>query len=87
MTLSAARSLSKLGIRVVTIAPGIFNTPILSELELNAEQMKQFVSDLPIPFPVRMGEPREFGEMVAAICKIRYLNGEVIRLDGGLHLS
>ncbi len=72
---------------MVTIAPGIFNTPILSEFELNAEQMKQFVSDLRISFPVRMGEPREFGEMVAAICKIRYLNGEVIRLDGGLHLS
>ena len=87
LTLGAARSLGKLGIRVVTIAPGLFDTPIVSALKLDAEQIQQFTNDLSIPFPVRMGEPREFGELVAAICRIRYLNGEVIRLDGGVRLA
>ena len=86
LTLGAARSLSQMGIRVVTVAPGLFDTPIVSGVGLSSEELEQFISSLSIPYPGRMGDPREFGEMVAAICKIRYLNGEVIRLDGGVRL-
>ncbi|MGB8505047.1 SDR family NAD(P)-dependent oxidoreductase [Mycobacterium sp.] len=80
MTLVAARDLSPLGIRVVTIAPGIFLTPAypMPPEQLEAHWAPQ------IPFPKRMGQPSEYAAMVASIVENDYLNGEVIRLDGAL---
>ena len=82
LTLGSARSLSKWGIRVVTIAPGLFDTPILSGAGRTHEQLEEAAKVI-IPFPPRMGQPDEFGEMVVTIARQVYLNGEVIRLDGG----
>ncbi len=81
MTLACARSLAPWGIRVVTIAPGAFDTPILVGHAVSREDIAAAAKHW-IPFPSRMGDPREFAELVAAICKISYINGEVIRIDG-----
>ena len=83
LTLAVARSLCKWGIRVVTIAPGLFNTPMISAYP-HGPQALMNAARKSTPYPARLGEPYEFGELVVAICKIRYLNGEVIRLDGAL---
>ncbi|MBA3463314.1 MAG: SDR family NAD(P)-dependent oxidoreductase [Deltaproteobacteria bacterium] len=82
MTLPAARDLGVVGIRVLTIAPGIFDTPMLGSLseEVRAALAKDVV------FPKRLGDPAEYGAMVAAIVETGYLNGETIRLDGGLRM-
>lgn len=80
MTLVAARDLSPLGIRVVTIAPGTFNTPAYGKA---ADQLEQYWSPQ-IPFPKRMGRSPEYGQLVQSIVENDYLNGEVIRLDGAL---
>jgi NAD(P)-dependent dehydrogenase (short-subunit alcohol dehydrogenase family) len=80
MTLVAARDLSPLGIRVVTIAPGMFLTPAYP---VPAEQLEAHWGPQ-IPFPKRMGQPDEYATMVASIVENDYLNGEVIRLDGAL---
>lgn len=82
MTLPAARDLAPAGIRVVTIAPGIFDTPMLGSLsdEVRAALTKDVV------FPKRLGDPAEYGAMVAAIVESGYLNGETIRLDGALRM-
>ncbi len=82
MTLPAARDLAPAGIRVVTIAPGIFDTPMLGQLseEVRAALGKDVV------FPKRLGDPAEYGAMVAAIVESGYLNGETIRLDGALRM-
>lgn len=82
MTLPAARDLSPVGIRVVTIAPGIFDTPMLGTLseEVRAALAKDVV------FPKRLGDPAEYGALVASIVETGYLNGETIRLDGGLRM-
>jgi 3-hydroxyacyl-CoA dehydrogenase/3-hydroxy-2-methylbutyryl-CoA dehydrogenase len=82
MTLPAARDLAPAGIRVVTIAPGIFDTPMLGQLseEVRAALAKDVV------FPKRLGDPAEYGAMVAAIVESGYLNGETIRLDGALRM-
>jgi NAD(P)-dependent dehydrogenase (short-subunit alcohol dehydrogenase family) len=82
MTLPAARDLAPVGIRVVTIAPGIFDTPMLGSLpeEVRAALAKDVV------FPKRLGDPAEYGAMVAAIVESGYLNGETIRLDGALRM-
>ncbi len=82
MTLPMARELSKLGIRVMAIAPGLFHTPLLAALP--AEAMQQLASG--IPFPTRLGEPAEFAALARHIIENRYLNGEVIRLDGSLRM-
>jgi NAD(P)-dependent dehydrogenase (short-subunit alcohol dehydrogenase family) len=82
MTLPAARDLSSVGIRVVTIAPGTFDTPMLALLPQEARD----ALGAGIPFPKRLGKPSEFGELVHAICTIAALNGEVIRLDGALRM-
>lgn len=82
MTLPAARDLARQGIRVVTIAPGIFDTPLLGQLP---ETVKQTLSEL-VPFPARLGIPDEYGRLVEAIVDNPYLNGEVIRLDGALRM-
>lgn len=82
MTLPAARDLSVVGIRVMTIAPGVFETPLLSGLlgEARAELAASVL------FPKRLGTPDDFGSLVLSIAKNDYLNGEVIRLDGGIRL-
>jgi NAD(P)-dependent dehydrogenase (short-subunit alcohol dehydrogenase family) len=82
MTLPMARELAKLGIRVMAIAPGLFHTPLLAALP--AEAMQQLAAG--IPFPSRLGTPAEFASLARHIIENRYLNGEVIRLDGSLRM-
>ena len=82
MTLPAARDLSSRGIRVVTIAPGTFDTPLLGALPQEArEELGQA-----IPFPQRLGQPAEFAALAAHIVENQMLNGETIRLDGALRM-
>ncbi|MDR6755603.1 NAD(P)-dependent dehydrogenase (short-subunit alcohol dehydrogenase family) [Mycoplana sp. BE70] len=83
MTLPIARELARSGIRVVTIAPGIFETPMMAG-------MPQEVQDSlgrSVPFPPRLGKPAEFAALVRHICENIMLNGEVIRLDGALRMA
>ena len=83
MTLPIARDLAPLGIRVVTIAPGIFETPLLAGLpEAARESLGQQV-----PFPSRLGRPAEYAALVAHIVENQMLNGEVIRLDGAIRMA
>ncbi|WP_323034731.1 SDR family NAD(P)-dependent oxidoreductase [Pararhodobacter sp.] len=82
MCLPAARELAQTGIRVMAIAPGLFNTPMMESLP--AEVTAKITAN--IPFPARLGDPAEFGLMVAQIVENAYLNGEVIRLDGATRL-
>lgn len=82
MALPAARELARFGIRVNTVAPGIFLTPLLAELP--AEVQQGIAAS--IPFPNRMGDPAEFAEVVLMCLTNPYLNAEVIRLDGGVRL-
>jgi NAD(P)-dependent dehydrogenase (short-subunit alcohol dehydrogenase family) len=83
MTLPLARDLARHGIRVVTIAPGIFDTPMLAELsdEVRASLGAQ------VPFPARLGKPEEYAHLAKTIVENEMLNGEVIRLDGALRMS
>ena len=83
MTLPMARELARFGIRVMTIAPGIFWTPMVDGMP---PQVQESLS-ASIPFPSRLGRPEEFAETVAFILGNRYLNGETIRLDGGVRLA
>ena len=83
LTLPAARDLAGLGIRVVTIAPGLFDTPLLASLPEPARE----ALGKTIPFPPRLGDPEEFGALVAHIAANTMLNGEVIRLDGALRMA
>ncbi|MFC6643030.1 MULTISPECIES: 3-hydroxyacyl-CoA dehydrogenase [Sulfitobacter] len=82
MTLPMARDLAKDGIRVMTIAPGIFKTPMLAGLpeEVQADLAKD------VPNPPRLGDPSEYGRLAGFIVEMGYLNGEVIRLDGALRM-
>ncbi len=82
MTLPAARDLAPAGIRVVTIAPGIFDTPMLGTLP--DDRRAALATD--VVFPKRLGDPAEYGALVAAIVETGYLNGETIRLDGGIRM-
>jgi NAD(P)-dependent dehydrogenase (short-subunit alcohol dehydrogenase family) len=83
MTLPIARELAKFGIRVMTIAPGIFDTPMLQGMseELRASLGQQ------VPFPARLGRPEEFAALVRHIIENEVLNGEVIRLDGAIRMG
>ena len=83
MTLVAARDLSPLGIRVVTIAPGTFLTPAYGQA---GDQLEAYWGPQ-VPFPKRMGRSAEYGAFVQSIVENDYLNGEVIRLDGALRFS
>ena len=83
MTLPMARDLAQHGIRVCTVAPGIFATPLLLELP-EAVQASLAAS---IPFPPRLGKPSEFAELACHIVTNGHLNGEVIRLDGALRMA
>ena len=82
MTLPIARDLSRLGIRVVTIAPGLFDTPLLAGLP---EPVKQVLGSS-VPFPSRLGQPSEYAALAKHIIENEMLNGEVIRLDGALRM-
>jgi NAD(P)-dependent dehydrogenase (short-subunit alcohol dehydrogenase family) len=83
MTLPIARELARYGIRVMTIAPGIFETPML----LGLPNQVQESLGRSVPFPSRLGRPAEFALLVKAICENPMLNGEVIRLDGALRMA
>ncbi|MCE8519536.1 3-hydroxyacyl-CoA dehydrogenase [Ruegeria pomeroyi] len=82
MTLPMARDLASTGIRVMTIAPGIFLTPML--MGLPEEVRAGLAAD--VPNPARLGDPREYGRLAGFIVEMGYLNGEVIRLDGALRM-
>ena len=83
MTLPMARELSRFGIRVMTVAPGVFWTPMVDGMPESVQQSLAAT----IPFPSRLGRPEEFADTVAFILRTRYLNGETIRLDGAVRLA
>jgi NAD(P)-dependent dehydrogenase (short-subunit alcohol dehydrogenase family) len=83
LTLPAARDLARLGIRVCTIAPGLFDTPLLAGLPEEARQ----ALGAQIPFPSRLGAPEEYARLVCQIAENQMLNGETIRLDGALRMA
>jgi NAD(P)-dependent dehydrogenase (short-subunit alcohol dehydrogenase family) len=83
MTLPMARDLAPLGIRVCTVAPGIFRTPMLAGLPAEVQQSL----GRQVPFPPRLGEPAEFAALVLHIVANDMLNGEVIRLDGAIRMA
>jgi NAD(P)-dependent dehydrogenase (short-subunit alcohol dehydrogenase family) len=82
MTLPAARDLSVVGIRVVAIAPGLFDTPLLTMLP----QEQRDALGQSVLFPKRLGDPVQYGRLVVDIAGNSYLNAEVIRLDGGIRM-
>ena len=82
MTLPAARDLAQYGIRVNTIAPGLFDTPLLAALPEEARQKLGAGT----PFPQRLGQPEEYAQLACQIVENRMLNGETIRLDGALRM-
>jgi len=83
LTLPAARELARSGVRVVTIAPGIFETPLTAGMPEDVQ--KSLAAQ--IPFPPRLGRPAEFAAMVRHALENRMLNGEVIRLDGAVRMG
>ena len=83
MTLPLARECADYGIRVMTIAPGLFNTPMMAGLP---EAAREALAKMP-PFPQRLGKPEEYAKMVQQIIENPMLNGEVIRLDGALRMA
>jgi NAD(P)-dependent dehydrogenase (short-subunit alcohol dehydrogenase family) len=82
LTLPAARDLARLGIRVCTIAPGLFDTPLLAGLP----QESRDALGASIPFPPRLGRPEEYAKLACHIAENTMLNGEVLRLDGALRM-
>jgi NAD(P)-dependent dehydrogenase (short-subunit alcohol dehydrogenase family) len=82
MTLPAARDLSQYGVRVNTIAPGLFDTPLLAALPQEAREKL----GAGVPFPQRLGQPPEYAQLAVQIVENRMLNGETIRLDGALRM-
>jgi NAD(P)-dependent dehydrogenase (short-subunit alcohol dehydrogenase family) len=78
-----ARDLAQFGIRVVTVAPGLFATPLMKQLP---EEVQQSLA-ASIPFPKRLGLPEEFASLAAHVVTNTHLNGEVIRLDGALRMA
>ncbi|MDX2827857.1 SDR family NAD(P)-dependent oxidoreductase [Streptomyces ipomoeae] len=83
MTLTAARDLAQYGIRVVTVAPGIVDTPMMAGF---AEEVRAGLA-ASVPFPQRLAQPGEFARLVTMIAEHDYLNGETIRMDGALRMS
>jgi NAD(P)-dependent dehydrogenase (short-subunit alcohol dehydrogenase family) len=82
MTLPAARDLSQYGVRVNTIAPGLFDTPLLAALPEEARQKL----GAGVPFPQRLGQPPEYAQLACQLIENRMINGETIRLDGALRM-
>jgi NAD(P)-dependent dehydrogenase (short-subunit alcohol dehydrogenase family) len=83
MTLPAARELARHGIRVMTIAPGVFETPMMAGM---TQEVRDSLS-ANVPFPPRLGRPNEYAMLVRQIIENDMLNGEVIRLDGALRMA
>jgi NAD(P)-dependent dehydrogenase (short-subunit alcohol dehydrogenase family) len=83
LTLPIARELARFGIRVVTIAPGIFDTPMMAAF---SPEVRESLAKS-VPFPARLGRPAEFAAFVKHICENTMLNGETIRLDGALRMA
>jgi NAD(P)-dependent dehydrogenase (short-subunit alcohol dehydrogenase family) len=83
MTLPAARDLAQFGIRVMTIAPGVLDTPMLAGV---SDEIRGALA-AGVPFPARLGQPAEYAALVLSIAAQDYLNGEVIRLDGALRMA
>jgi NAD(P)-dependent dehydrogenase (short-subunit alcohol dehydrogenase family) len=83
MTLPMARDLARSGVRVMTIAPGIFETPMLMGM---AEEVRDALGKM-VPFPQRLGMPREYAHLAKAIIENQMLNGETIRLDGAIRMQ
>ncbi len=83
MTLPIARDLANLGVRVMTIAPGLFETPLLMGLP---EEVQDALG-ASVPFPSRLGSPTEYAALARHICENQMLNGEVIRLDGAIRMA
>ena len=83
LTLPVARELARNGIRVMTIAPGIFDTPMMAGLPVEA---RESLGDQ-VPFPSRLGKPEEYANLVKHIVENEMLNGEVIRLDGAIRMA
>jgi len=83
MTLPIARELAQFGIRCMSIAPGIFHTPMMDGMSPEVQESlgKQ------VPFPPRLGRPAEYAQLVAAIFENPMLNGETIRLDGAIRMQ
>jgi NAD(P)-dependent dehydrogenase (short-subunit alcohol dehydrogenase family) len=82
MTLPAARDLAQYGIRVNTIAPGLFDTPLLAALP---EEQRQKLG-AGVPFPQRLGAPAEYAQLACQLIENPMINGETIRLDGALRM-
>jgi len=83
LTLPLARDLAQHGVRVCTVAPGLFATPLMQQLPLEVQQSLA----ASIPFPRRLGRPEEFAELAVHVVTNGHLNGEVIRLDGALRMA
>jgi NAD(P)-dependent dehydrogenase (short-subunit alcohol dehydrogenase family) len=83
LTLPAARDLARDGIRVCTIAPGTFGTPMLKGLP---QDVQDSLANQ-VPFPVRLGDPKEFASLACFIVETGYMNGEIIRLDGAIRMG
>ena len=83
MTLPIAREFARIGVRVLTIAPGLFETPMMAALPKEAQESL----GRSVPFPARLGRPSEFAQLVQAIIENVMLNGETIRLDGALRMA
>ncbi|MCC6867640.1 MAG: SDR family NAD(P)-dependent oxidoreductase [Burkholderiales bacterium] len=83
MTLPIARDLARHGIRIVSIAPGVFETPMVASLSKEAQESLGKM----VPFPPRLGRPPEFASLVGEIVRNAMLNGEVIRLDGAIRMA
>ena len=83
MTLPMAREFARIGVRVVTVAPGVFHTPMVDGMPENVYQSLC----AQVPYPSRLGKPEEFAATVAFIAQNRYINGETIRVDGAIRLQ
>jgi 3-hydroxyacyl-CoA dehydrogenase/3-hydroxy-2-methylbutyryl-CoA dehydrogenase len=83
LTLPAARDMARYGVRVVTIAPGLFDTPLLALLP---EEARKALGDT-VPFPNRLGIPAEYAALARHVVENPMMNGEVIRLDGALRMA
>ena len=83
MTLPMARDLSRNGVRIMTIAPGIFGTPMVKGMP----QEVQDALGAMVPFPSRLGQPEEYAKLALSICENSMLNGETIRLDGAIRMA
>lgn len=83
MTLPIARDLASQGIRVNTIAPGLYDTPLLAALP---DKVKDYLAKT-VPFPQRLGKPDEFGHLAQFMIQSPMMNGEVVRLDGAIRMQ